>query len=115
MITLKQTSTGTTGARRTAGYLMPSYDYHCDACGLDAVATHNIDYTGGYKCTHCSAPMRKIISAPAIHFKGGGWGGSHPGKSYKTTFHSDAATGELGSVTTEETGPAVKKGTTAQD
>lgn len=90
---------------------MPTYDYRCDNCELVAEATHNLDYTDGYKCTACQSPMRKLFSAPALKFKGGGWGGNHPGRSFRTRTHSDAATGEVGSSVTEEIGPAIKKGT----
>jgi len=46
--------------------------------------------------------MRKQFTAPATHFKGGGWGGSYPKRTYKTTTHADVGTGEIGSRKTEE-------------
>lgn len=27
-------------------------------------------------CPQCEEPMRRVFTAPAVHFKGGGWGGS---------------------------------------
>jgi putative FmdB family regulatory protein len=99
----------------SAGVIMPSYDYACDACGHTAEATHSISYTGGYKCTQCQDPMRKLFSAPAIQFKGGGWGGSgSPKRMFKTTSHSDASSGEPPIQKTEEIGPAIKRPDTAQ-
>lgn len=54
--------------------------------------------------------MRKLFTAPAIHFKGGGWGGSRSQikRSYRTTFDGDASTGQ-GETKTEEIGPAISK------
>lgn len=94
--------------------IVPTYNYYCPECVLTEERVHPIDSDDSYLCPECNWVMVKKFTAPAIHFKGGGWGGNHPGKAYKTTFDADAATGELGSVTTEETGPAVKPGETAQ-
>jgi predicted nucleic acid-binding Zn ribbon protein len=32
------------------------------------------------KCEDCSITLSKVFTPPAIHFKGGGWGGSHGGQ-----------------------------------
>jgi putative FmdB family regulatory protein len=82
--------------------IVPSYDYKCDECGYTVTNHHSINYEGGYVCPECNFPMRKLISAPVAHFKGGGWGGSYPKRTYKTTTHADVGTGEIGSQRTEE-------------
>jgi putative FmdB family regulatory protein len=80
---------------------MPRYDYECPECGIEKEFTHSIGEDAIYRCG-CGALMRKQFTAPATHFKGGGWGGSYPKRTYKTTTHADVGTGEIGSRKTEE-------------
>jgi len=52
---------------------MPIYEYECSSC-LD-----NFDIRQSFSddalktCSKCSGELRKVISSPAIHFKGTGW------------------------------------------
>jgi predicted nucleic acid-binding Zn ribbon protein len=32
------------------------------------------------KCEDCNVTLSKVFTPPAIHFKGGGWGGNHGGQ-----------------------------------
>ena len=53
---------------------MPLYDYDCAACGRRIEVVHGVHAPGPSHCPHCgSGPLRKAISAPAVHFKGSGW------------------------------------------
>ena len=52
---------------------MPAYDYRCTRCGLEIEVSHGIHGSGPAACESCGGPMRKALSAPAIHFKGSGW------------------------------------------
>lgn len=88
---------------------VPRYDYHCDPCGYTEEFHHSIGEDIIYECPQCGTLMRKLFNSLATHFKGGGWGGSHPGRSYRTRTHADAGTGEIGSQKTEEIGPAIKR------
>jgi putative FmdB family regulatory protein len=53
---------------------MPLYEYECEACGrrfekIQKYADPPIDV-----CQHCGkGPVRKLLSSPAIQFKGTGW------------------------------------------
>lgn len=52
---------------------MPVYDYRCDGCGhaftaLQAWADEPLE-----RCPECGARPRRLISLPAVHFKGSGW------------------------------------------
>jgi putative FmdB family regulatory protein len=79
---------------------MPAYDYDCAACGRRFEVVHGVHVDGPTTCPLCGkGPVRKAISAPAIHYKGSGWakkerratvtsGGSRSG--------SDSASGEEG-------------------
>jgi putative FmdB family regulatory protein len=52
---------------------MPTYDYRCAACGHEVEVVHGIHDSGPSTCTVCGGQMRKALSPPAIHFRGGGW------------------------------------------
>jgi putative FmdB family regulatory protein len=53
---------------------MPLYDYDCLACGRRIEVIHGVHSPGPAHCPNCGAgPLRKAISAPAVHFKGSGW------------------------------------------
>ena len=52
---------------------MPLYEYQCDAC------THRFERIQKFSdppvetCPTCGGAVRKLISSPAIQFKGSGW------------------------------------------
>lgn len=52
---------------------MPIYDYRCDHCGhaFSAVQSFKDDALGA--CPSCGKPPRRLVSKPAIVFKGSGW------------------------------------------
>jgi putative FmdB family regulatory protein len=53
---------------------MPLYDYDCLACGRRIEVIHGVHAPGPSHCPNCGAgPLKKAISAPAVHFKGSGW------------------------------------------
>ncbi len=52
---------------------MPTYDYRCADCGLEIEVVHGVHAHGPGTCAACGGPMRKALTAPAIHFKGSGW------------------------------------------
>lgn len=52
---------------------MPIYEYRCVACGREIEVIHGIHAEGPSACDVCGAPMRKLVSPPAIVFRGAGW------------------------------------------
>src|SRR3954468_22781811 len=52
---------------------VPIYDYRCDECGhrFSAVQSFNDEPLG--TCPNCGKRPRRLITAPAIVFKGSGW------------------------------------------
>jgi putative FmdB family regulatory protein len=53
---------------------MPLYDYDCAECGRRVEVIHGVHSPGPTHCPNCGGgPLRKAISAPAVHFKGSGW------------------------------------------
>ncbi len=53
---------------------MPIYDYECANCRRRFEVVHGVHVPGPTSCPLCGGgPVRKAISAPAVHFKGSGW------------------------------------------
>jgi putative FmdB family regulatory protein len=53
---------------------MPVYDYDCAACGRRFEVIHGVHAEGPTTCPLCGkGPVRKAISAAAVHYRGSGW------------------------------------------
>ncbi len=52
---------------------MPIYEYVCSQCGSHLEAVQKASDPPLQKCQVCGGILKKIISAPAIQFKGNGW------------------------------------------
>jgi putative FmdB family regulatory protein len=52
---------------------MPLYEYQCDQCNETFEVMQK--FSDGPLLTHdkCGGPVRRLISVPAIQFKGSGW------------------------------------------
>ena len=53
---------------------MPLYEYECEACGKRFEKIQKFSDPPADVCAHCGkGPVRKLLSSPAIQFKGSGW------------------------------------------
>jgi putative FmdB family regulatory protein len=52
---------------------MPLYEYQCDACGFRFEVIQRFSDPPVENCQSCGGPVRKLLSSPAIQFKGSGW------------------------------------------
>ena len=52
---------------------MPIYDYHCDHCGHAFSAVQRFVDDAIAACPSCGKPPRRLLSNPALVFKGSGW------------------------------------------
>jgi|SRR5687767_1441600 len=53
---------------------MPLYEYECDACGRRFEVIRKFSESTIDVCTLCGkGPVRRLMSSPAIQFKGTGW------------------------------------------
>lgn len=53
---------------------MPLYEYQCDACGKRFEVIQKFSDQPAETCTICGkGPVHRLLSSPAIHFKGSGW------------------------------------------
>ena len=99
---------------------VPLYEYQCDACGCRFEVIQKFSDPFVESCKECGkGPVRRLLSSPAIQFKGTGWyitdyaqksksdTSTAPAKS--DTAKSDAATGD----STSSKGDAAKSDTSS--
>jgi putative FmdB family regulatory protein len=65
---------------------MPIYEYECRKCKAHTEAFQKLSDKPLTKCKKCGGRLEKVISAPAIQFKGSGW--------YVTDYAGKATKGE---------------------
>ena len=52
---------------------MPLYEYECESCGTRIERIQRFSDPPLTTCEKCGGPLRKLLSSPAIQFKGSGW------------------------------------------
>jgi putative FmdB family regulatory protein len=52
---------------------MPIYEYLCHACGKKTELLQRMGADPITTCPECGGEVRKLISSPAVQFKGTGW------------------------------------------
>lgn len=92
---------------------MPLYEYECDACGRRFEVIRKYSESELDACTLCGkGPVRRLLSSPAIQFKGTGWyitdysskgksGGESSPASKDDSKKTDTASTEASSAKTE--------------
>jgi putative FmdB family regulatory protein len=74
---------------------MPLYEFDCEACGRRFEVIRKFSDPELETCARCGkGPVRRLISSPAIQFKGSGWyitDYSQKGKSPQTSSPAGAA------------------------
>jgi putative FmdB family regulatory protein len=76
---------------------MPIYDYACTDCGRVVEVVHGVNGHGPQACATCGGPMRKLLSTPAVHFKGSGWAKKDRGASNRTKSAARSGSSDEGS------------------
>ena len=52
---------------------MPLYEYECTACHKHTEKIQKFSDPEITVCPHCGGQLERVLSAPAVSFKGGGW------------------------------------------
>jgi putative FmdB family regulatory protein len=80
---------------------MPLYEYQCDACSNRFERIQKFSDPHVDTCPSCGGTVKKLLSSPAIQFKGSGWyitdyakkSSGDSGKGSGSTSDSDKGTG----------------------
>jgi len=59
--------------RRKQPETMPLYEYQCKECGRRTEKIQKFSDAELTVCPHCQGTLERTITAPAVHFAGGGW------------------------------------------
>jgi len=52
---------------------MPLYEYECEQCRRRTEKIQKFSDAPLTECPHCGGHLERLIHAPAVSFKGGGW------------------------------------------
>ena len=52
---------------------MPLYEYECFLCGHHFERIRRVADASSVNCPECQGKVRRLLSAPALQFKGTGW------------------------------------------
>ena len=80
---------------------MPLYEYQCQQCKERVEIIQRMSDPPYSHCPKCGGEMKKLISSPAIQFKGSGF--------YKTDYASSSSSSSTSSESKAETKPAETK------
>jgi putative FmdB family regulatory protein len=78
---------------------MPLYEYECTACHKRTEKIQKFSDPEITTCPKCGGPLARVLSAPAISFKGGGWYAD----GYGNTKPAASGTSEGGSTGSDST------------
>ena len=74
---------------------MPLYEYQCDACGHRFEKIQKFSDPLEDTCPQCGGPVHKLVSSPAIQFKGSGFYiTDYAKKDHVAAEKADSASGE---------------------
>ena len=74
---------------------MPIYEYECQKCQARQEVYQKVNDKPSRKCSKCGGKLERMISAPAIQFKGSGWYVTdYAGASRKASEKSEKAESE---------------------
>lgn len=86
---------------------MPLYEYQCDECDHRFEVIQRFSDAPIETCPKCGGPVKKLLSSPAIQFKGSGWYITDYARAGKSEGKAD---GKSASAKTDSGGPATESG-----
>ena len=98
---------------------MPLYEYECTICHKHTEKIQKVSDPEITVCPHCGGHLERVLSAPAVSFKGGGWyadgyGNAKPKSSSDSNSTSNGdSKSSTDSKPTKESAPAAAPATAA--
>ena len=93
---------------------MPIYEYKCHQCGEKFEVRQRISEEPLKAHENCGGEVERLISAPALHFKGSGWYVTDYAKSGKSPSTASSGQSETKTETKTESAPATKTETKSE-
>jgi putative FmdB family regulatory protein len=87
---------------------MPLHEYLCTSCGRTFEAIQSFGEAPLATCNRCGGALKRLISAPAVQFKGSGWYVNDYARSGSNAKTSEAGKPEGGAIEAVDSGGAPK-------
>jgi putative FmdB family regulatory protein len=94
---------------------MPLYEYQCDACGNRFEKIVKFSDPPLETCPECGGAVQKLLSSPAIQFKGSGWYITDYAKKKSSADSKPSGSSDKGSTTSSETTKSESKSESKSD
>ncbi len=97
---------------------MPLYEYKCQDCGETVELIQKFSDPPLTECKVCGGHMERVLSAPAIQFKGSGWyvtDYGHRNGSVSSHRRDSSSKDEKGASSSESTAGSKESKNTAKD
>jgi len=95
---------------------VPLYEYRCNSCGHQFEKIQSFSAPEEKECPVCQGPVERLISAPAVQFKGSGWYVTDYARNSKSGSMKASAEGDGKSADSKsEKKPAEKSSTSTSD
>jgi putative FmdB family regulatory protein len=87
---------------------MPLYEYECTQCKRHTEKIQKFSDPEITQCPHCGGLLERVVSAPAISFKGGGWYADGYGNAKPSAAKGDESTAKNdGGTTKSDSGASI--------
>jgi putative FmdB family regulatory protein len=83
---------------------MPLYEYECTTCHKHTEKIQKFSDPEITVCPHCGGKLERVVSAPAISFKGGGWYADGYGNAKPKSSGDSASNGSKSSTDSSASG-----------
>ena len=93
---------------------MPIYEYKCHQCGEKFEARQRISEEPLKTHENCGGEVERLISAPALHFKGSGWYVTDYAKNGKSPSTASGGQSDTKTETKSESTPETKTETKSE-
>jgi putative FmdB family regulatory protein len=89
---------------------MPLYEYECESCGNRFEVIQRVNDSPLLACIRCEGSVERLLSSPAIQFKGSGWYVTDYARKSSSSGEEKpkTATSGDGAAKTAESAPATK-------
>jgi len=94
---------------------MPLYEYECFVCSSRFERIQRVGDESVKTCPECGGAVRRLLSAPALQFKGSGWYVTDYGKGKSTAALAKTEEKKADSSSSESSESKPKKESTTKD
>jgi putative FmdB family regulatory protein len=90
---------------------MPLYEYECTQCKRHTEKIQKFSDPEIVACPHCGGKLERVITAPSVQFKGGGWfsdgyASAKPGSKSESASSSPESTSSSSTTESKPAAPA---------